>query len=58
MTVLLVVTLVLLGGTTWLALQQQVAGSPSLNRRLTGAGLLLCLAAGLAFVVGGFVTLS
>jgi hypothetical protein len=43
MIVLLVASMALLGGTTWFGLQQSDAGNPVLNRRLTGAGLALCL---------------
>lgn len=38
----------LLGGTTFLALQQPVARDPLLNRRLTGMGIALCLITALA----------
>lgn len=55
MIVLVVAALVLMGGTTWLALQQSISGNPALNRRLTGLGLALCLATGLALVVTGLV---
>ena len=33
----------LLGGTTWLGMQQSVARDPVMNRHLTGVGLLLCM---------------
>ena len=45
MTVLVVAFLALIGGTTWLALEQPMARHPVLHNRLTGAGLLLCLTA-------------
>ncbi|MFC8617240.1 hypothetical protein ACFT9M_12585 [Micromonospora purpureochromogenes] len=40
---LVVAALALLGGTTWLAMNQPVARNPVLNRRLTATGLLFCL---------------
>ncbi len=43
---LLVGVMALLGGTTFLALQQPVARNPVLNRQLTGIGLALCLLIG------------
>ncbi|GAA2915091.1 hypothetical protein Acy02nite_91610 [Actinoplanes cyaneus] len=42
MIVLVVAAMVLLGSTTWLALEQPVARDPMRNRRLTIVGLLLC----------------
>lgn len=55
MITLVVAALALMGSTTWLALQQSTAGNPASNRRLTGLGLALCLATGLAIVVAGLV---
>ena len=55
MFLLVVLGLVLLGGTTWLAQQQSIAVRPALNHQLTGMGLVLCLAVGLAAVVGAVV---
>lgn len=55
MIVLVVAALVLMGGTTFLAMQQSIVGNPVLNRRLTGLGLALCLAVGIALVVAGSV---
>jgi hypothetical protein len=43
MILLVVATMALLGGTTWLALQQSIARDPVLNRQLTAVGLLLCM---------------
>ncbi|WP_328475286.1 hypothetical protein OHA21_18430 [Actinoplanes sp. NBC_00393] len=54
MIILVIAGSVLLGGTTWLALQQPTATHPDRNYRLTAAGLVLCLifaAAALAVVV-------
>ncbi|GAA2863720.1 hypothetical protein Acy02nite_72490 [Actinoplanes cyaneus] len=56
MIVLVVAAMVLLGGTTWLALEQPVASDPELNRRLTTIGLLLCGVAGAVAVAVTFVT--
>ena len=55
MFLLVVFALALLGGTTWLAQQQSIAVRPALNHQLTGMGLVLCLAVGLAAVVGAVV---
>jgi hypothetical protein len=51
MMLLVVLTMGVLGGTTWLAMNQSVAGNPSLNRRLTSIGI------GLSLVTGAFVVL-
>ena len=51
-----VAALALMGSTTWLAMQQSIAGNPVLNRRLTTVGLVLCLATGLSVVVAGLLT--
>ena len=51
-----VAALALMGSTTWLAMQQSIAGNPALNRRLTVLGLALCLATGVSIVVAGLVT--
>jgi hypothetical protein len=40
---LVVGVMVLLGGTTFLALQQPVARDPVLNRQVTGMGIASCL---------------
>ncbi|MEU4712890.1 hypothetical protein AB0F73_04385 [Micromonospora purpureochromogenes] len=40
---LVVAALALLGGMTWLAMNQPVAGNPVLNRRLIATGLLFCV---------------
>lgn len=58
MIILVIAALALMGTTTWLALQQSIVGNPSLNHRLTGLGLALCLATGLAIVAAGLVTLA
>lgn len=58
MIVLVIAALALMGGTTWLALQQSIVGNPALNRRLTGLGLALCLAVGLALVVTALVAVA
>jgi DMSO reductase anchor subunit len=49
---LVVVGSVLLGGTTWLALQQAVAAHPARNHRLAAAGLVLCLISAAAALAG------
>jgi hypothetical protein len=51
-----VAALALMGSTTWLAMQQPIAGNPALNHRLTTVGLALCLATGLSVVVAGLVS--
>jgi hypothetical protein len=43
MILLVVAAMSLLGGTTWLALQQSAARDHVLNRQLTAVGLLLCM---------------
>jgi hypothetical protein len=55
MILLVMVALLLMGATTWLAQQQPVAGDPVLNRRLARLGLMLCTAVGLAAVLAGLV---
>lgn len=40
---LVVAAMALLGGTTFLALQQSIARNPALNRCLTGIGIVSCL---------------
>jgi hypothetical protein len=40
---LVVAAMAVLGGTTFLALQQSVARDRALNNRLTGIGIVLCL---------------
>lgn len=44
MTVVVILALALLGGTTWLAQNQPLAANPTLNRNLTSIGLALCAA--------------
>jgi hypothetical protein len=53
---LVVAALALMGSTTWLAMQQSIAGNPRLNHRLTTLGLALCLATGLSIVVAELVS--
>ncbi|SDS52988.1 hypothetical protein [Actinoplanes derwentensis] len=55
MFVLTVGALALLGGTTWLALQESVAADPDRHHRLTATGLLLCLLTGLAAVAAAML---
>jgi hypothetical protein len=50
MIVLVVVTLALLGATTWSALELSEARYPVLQRRLTGVGLALCVLALIAMM--------
>ena len=47
----------LLGGTTFLALQQPVARNPVLNRQLTGIGIASCLVTTVAALVVAVVIL-
>jgi hypothetical protein len=53
--ILFVVMMALLGGTTWLAMNQSIAHDAVLNHRLTAIGLTLCLASGLIAVVASAV---
>ncbi|GIF40089.1 hypothetical protein [Actinoplanes xinjiangensis] len=53
--ILFVVMMALLGGTTWLAMNQSIARDAVLNHRLTAIGLTLCLASGLIAVVASAV---
>ncbi|GAB3177886.1 hypothetical protein FHX75_11169 [Micromonospora palomenae] len=53
---LVVAALALLGGTTWLAMNQPVARNPVLNRRLTATGLLLCLITAVITLIAAVVT--
>lgn len=55
MIILVVITLVLLGATTWSALQQSLARDPVRHRRLTGVGLIASLAAIVTLVTVGLV---
>ncbi|WP_433796389.1 hypothetical protein [Actinoplanes sp. CA-252034] len=45
------VMLALLGGTTWLAMNQSIARNAVLNHRLTAIGLTLCVTSGLVVLV-------
>ena len=54
MIVLVVAALGLLGGTTWLALDQPLARDPARHHRVTGWGLLMCLGVGAAVVGAAF----
>ncbi|WP_250032291.1 hypothetical protein [Paractinoplanes maris] len=56
MIILVVLTFALMGGTVLAAQQQPPAGRSALQRRLTGAGLLLSLVAIVAMTVAGIVT--
>lgn len=56
MITLVVVTLALMGGTIWVALDQPMAARPELQRRLSRVGLTLSLLAVLTMTVGGIVT--
>ncbi|MEU7905682.1 hypothetical protein [Actinoplanes sp. NPDC049118] len=55
MITLVVLAMTLLGGTTWLALDQPVTRHPELNRKMTAAGLLLCLVAVVAVFASALV---
>ncbi|WP_433789708.1 hypothetical protein [Actinoplanes sp. CA-252034] len=56
MIALVVAALGVLGGTTWLALQQPIAHDPARNRRLTAAGLMLCLVTAVVAIAAAVVT--
>lgn len=58
MIALVVAALALVGGTTWLALNQPTARNPVRHHRLTGLGLALCLATAAAAFVGALVHLT
>jgi hypothetical protein len=47
----------LLGGTTWVGLQQPIARDPARNVRLTAIGIRLCLVTGLVALLVVAVTL-
>ncbi|MEV4280829.1 hypothetical protein [Actinoplanes xinjiangensis] len=53
--ILFVVLMALLGGTTWLAMNQSIARDAVLNHRLTAIGLTLCLTSGLIAMVASIV---
>lgn len=57
MTLLVIAAMVLLGGTTWLGLRQPTARDQALNRRLTAAGIRMCLLTGFALLLAVAVTL-
>jgi hypothetical protein len=55
MILLVIAALALLGGTTWLGLNQPAAANPALNRRLTATGLLLCLIVAVVALIAAVV---
>jgi hypothetical protein len=54
--ILLVMTMALLGGATWLAMNESIARDATLNHRLTAGGLTLCAAVGVIAVIASVVT--